>query len=80
MTIAVNQNYDEIRVYEGVAERTGNTFDRTTIRGRKGVCRSLTELRHKSRRLGDGYYYLATTLWPEAETALSLQQEWTCVS
>jgi hypothetical protein len=77
---ATQQVFDEIRVYEGVAERTGNTVDRTSIRGRQGVCRSLTELTQKSRRLGDGYYYLAAAVWPPEETQIVLQKTWETMS
>jgi hypothetical protein len=77
---ATQQLFDEIRVYEGIAERTGNTVDRTSIRGRQGVCRSLTELTQKSRRLGDGYYYLAASVWPEGETSITLQKTWETMS
>jgi hypothetical protein len=80
-TVAANQQlFEEIRVYEGIAERTGNSVDRKSIRGRQGVCRSLTELTQKSRRLGDGYYYLAASVWPEAETQIVLQKTWETMS
>lgn len=68
--------FDEIRVYEGVAERTGNTADRASLRGRQSVCRSLTELTKKSRRLGDGYYYLSSSVWPGSEVRMVLAEEW----
>jgi hypothetical protein len=77
---ATQQLFDEIRVYEGIAERTGNTVDRTSIRGRQGVCRSLTELTQKSRRLGDGYYYLAAAVWPPEQTQIVLQKTWETMS
>jgi hypothetical protein len=75
-----HQTFDEISVYEGIAERTGNTADRTSIRGRQGICRSLTELSGKVRRLGDGYYYLAAMAWPENEKKLVLRDTWTPMS
>ena len=68
--------YDEIHVYESVAERTGNKSDRSGVRGRRGVCRSLTELAAKSRRLGDGYYYLASVAWPENTPSVNLARAW----
>ena len=73
---AVDQQFDEIHVFQSVAERTGNTVSRTNIRGRQGMCRSLTELGTKSRRLGDGYYYLAADAWPPDKTVLDLHKEW----
>ena len=60
----MNRSFDEIQVFNGVAERTGVSVDRDGVRGRRGVCRSMTELSAKCRRLGDGYYYLASTAWP----------------
>ena len=68
---------DEIRVYEGIAERTGNVVDRHSLRGRTGVCRGIAELTRKVRRLGDGYYYLPVQVWPEGVTQLPLLEEWT---
>ena len=61
---AVSQSYEEVVVFEGVAERTGNRLDRAAVRGRRAVCRSLTALGAIARRLGDGYYYLADAAWP----------------
>jgi hypothetical protein len=71
-----DQVFDEINVFEGVAERTGIRVDRTAIRGRSGACRSVTELSQKIRRLGDGYYYLAARLWPGDTTRLVLHESW----
>jgi hypothetical protein len=73
----VNQKFDEIHVFQSVAERTGNSVDRTNIRGRQGICRSLTELGMKTRRLGDGYYYLASDAWPSDKTEIDLRHVWT---
>ena len=65
----MSRSFDEIQVFDNVAERTGNRVERAGIRGRAGVCRSITELAAKCRRLGDGYYYLASTAWPDDTTA-----------
>lgn len=70
------RSFDEIRVYEGVAERTGTRLDREGVRGRRTVCRSLTDLTAKSRRLGDGYYYMATDAWPEGEVSVNVSRRW----
>jgi hypothetical protein len=72
-----NPKFDEIKVFEGVAERTGVTVDRSTARGSKVVCRSLTELSRKVRSQGDGHYYLASSAWPENVTRLVLTETWT---
>lgn len=72
----MTQSFDEIHVYESVAERTGNRVELSGIRGRVGVCRSLSELGSKCRRLGDGYYYLATAAWPGDEPTINLGRTW----
>ncbi|HEY0787752.1 MAG TPA: hypothetical protein VGE86_03850 [Thermoanaerobaculia bacterium] len=68
--------FDEIQVFEGVAERTGTTVDRATVRRSPSFCRSVSELTRKARRMGDGYFYLASLLWPEDTTKLDLTQTW----
>ena len=75
-----NQQFAEIRVYEGVAERTGTTIDRQTIRRSPSACRSLSELIRRARRLGDGLFYLPVSMWPEGVTELPLLQTWTTMS
>ncbi|HEY5611730.1 MAG TPA: hypothetical protein VIL97_11005, partial [Thermoanaerobaculia bacterium] len=57
--------FDEIRVFEGVAEPTGNTVDRKTVRGSAAVCRSMSDLMRKVRRVGDGYFYIPVLVWPQ---------------
>jgi hypothetical protein len=70
------QQFDEVRVFEGVAERTGNMVDRATVRGSKVVCQSVGELSRKVRAQGDGYFYLASQAWPESETRIVLTEKW----
>ena len=72
----MQRSFDEVHVYDGVAERTGVSVDRAGVRGHAGVCRSITELATKSRRLGDGYYYVAASAWPDGSTSLTLVQAW----
>lgn len=69
--------FDEVQVYEGIAERTGGTVDRASLRGSGNVCRSMSELTRKARRLGDGHFYLAGHCWPENETRIDLTVTWT---
>jgi hypothetical protein len=76
----LSQSFDEIYVFGGIAERTGNTVDRASVRGRRNVCRSFTELNAKTRRTGDGYYYLAADSWPENTTEVNLNQTWECIA
>jgi hypothetical protein len=78
--LKASQQFDEIRVYEGVAERTGTVVDRDTVRRSAAMCRSLSELTRRVRRLGDGYFYLPVSMWPEGVTTLSLSETWTTMS
>ena len=75
----MNKSFDEVQVFDGVAERTGVTLDRDGVRGRSGVCRSVTELSAKSRRLGDGFYYLASSAWPADTKTVNLTRAWTTI-
>lgn len=72
----MSKSFDEVRVFDGVAERTGVIVDRAAVRGHLGVCRSVTELGSKCRRLGDGYYYLASAAWPADTTSVNLTRAW----
>ena len=72
--------FDEIQVFEGIAERTGNTVDRDTIRGSNAICRSIMELTNRARRLGDGTFYLKSSIWPADKEKLELAQTWTTMS
>jgi hypothetical protein len=75
----LNKSFDEVQVFDGVAERTGVSVDRAGVRGHGGVCRSVTELSAKSRRLGDGYYYLASNAWPADTKSVNLTRAWTSI-
>jgi len=72
--------FDEIRVFDGVAERTGVQFERDAVRRSAGCCRSLTQLIRKARDSGDGYFYLPLALWPPDTECLQLQKNWVVVS
>ena len=76
----MNHQFDEIQVFEGVAERTGVVVDRDALRGSKTVCRTLSELTRKARRMGDGHFYLATTMWPASESKIDLSVSWTTMA
>ncbi|HVR43243.1 MAG TPA: hypothetical protein VMS56_07315 [Thermoanaerobaculia bacterium] len=78
--MARDQTFDEIRVYEGIAERTGATVDRETVRRSQTFCRSVSDLTRKARRMGDGTFYLASSLWPENTTEIVLHQTWIPIS
>ena len=77
--LRTNQHFDEVQVYEGVAERTGKTVDRNAVRGSKTVCKSLPELGRKARRMGDGHFYLAGLVWPDNEEKIDLTMTWTVI-
>jgi hypothetical protein len=72
--------FDEIRVFAGVAERTGVQLERAAVRHSSGCCRSLTELIRKARDAGDGYFYLPRDVWPAGTDSVALQKEWVVVS
>ncbi|HSP14058.1 MAG TPA: hypothetical protein VLV78_04835 [Thermoanaerobaculia bacterium] len=78
--LRTNQQFDEIRIVGGIAERTGNTVGRSEVRGRHDVCRSMTELARKFRANGDGYFYLAASVWPEGQTTVDLTTVWKTIS
>jgi len=78
--MTTNQMFDEIRVFEGVAEPTGNTVDRNTVRGSNAVCRSMSDLMRKVRRVGDGYFYIPVLTWPEGVTRVELFTAWVTMS
>ena len=73
----MNKLFDEIQVFDGVAERTGVSIDRAGVRGHRGICRSFTELTAKFRRVGDGYYYLPSAAWPAETKSVDLARAWT---
>jgi hypothetical protein len=72
--------FDELQVFDGIARRTGNTVDRAALRGRSGVCRSMSELCARSRRLGDGFYYLASSAWPADAESVNVVRTWSSLS
>ena len=74
------QTFDEIRVYEGVAERTGVQVERADVRRKDGCCRSLTELMRKGRAADDGIFYLPLNMWPADTERLELRKTWVVMS
>jgi hypothetical protein len=70
------QSFDEIRVYAGIAERTGVQFERNVVRRSAGCCTSLTELARKARASGDGCFYLPLKDWPAGKEQLDLLSPW----
>jgi hypothetical protein len=68
--------FAEVRVYEGIAERTGVVVDRATVRGISTVCRSMAELTRKVRQHGDGNFYVAVNAWPPDIVQIPLFDAW----
>lgn len=76
----VNSLCAEINIFQGVAERTGIVVERSAIRGKKGLCKSMRDLAIKSRVLGDGFYYLPVDLWPDStEPVVVHKHDWTVI-
>jgi hypothetical protein len=76
----VNSICAEISIYDGVGESTGVIVERSAIRGKKGLCKSMRDLATKSRVLGDGYYYLPIDLWPKSKEPIVVHKhEWTVI-
>ena len=68
--------FDEIRVFEGVAERTGVQFDRSAVRRSRSCCKTLSELARKARSSGVGDFYLPAGLWPADTERVDLLRRW----
>lgn len=75
----VNSMCAEINVFQGVGEKTGIVVERSAVRGKKGLCKSMRDLTIKSRVLGDGFYYLPIELWPSSEPVVVHRQDWTVI-
>ncbi|HUF18932.1 MAG TPA: hypothetical protein VMS12_12885 [Thermoanaerobaculia bacterium] len=75
----VNSMCAEINVFQGVGEKTGIVVERSAVRGKKGLCKSMRDLTIKSRVLGDGFYYLPIELWPFSEPVVVHRQDWTVI-
>lgn len=76
----VNSLCAEISIYDGAGETTGVFVERSAIRGKKGLCKSMRDLAIKSRVLGDGYYYIPADLWPKAAEPIVLHKhDWTVI-
>jgi hypothetical protein len=76
----VGQRFEEIRVYAGVAERTGVLFDRNDVRRSGGCCGSVTDLIRKARAAGDGVFYLPVNIWPADKERVELRKPWVVIS
>ena len=74
----VNTLCAEINIYQGVGEPTGVVVEKKTLRGRKGLCKSLRDLTSKVKTLGDGYYYIPVDQWPDEKGPVTLHEiDWT---
>ena len=76
----VNSVCAEISVFQGIGETTGVVVERSAIRGKKGLCKSMRDLSIKSRVLGDGYYYIPVDLWPSRKEPVTIRKtDWTVI-
>ncbi|HEX9163139.1 MAG TPA: hypothetical protein VF980_15650 [Thermoanaerobaculia bacterium] len=75
----IKRLFAEVRVYEGVAERTGVQFERDVVRRSGSCCRSVTELIRKAREAGDGYFYLPNDVWPADRERVEMQKRWVVI-
>jgi len=74
------RSFDEIRVYAGIAERTGVRFERSAVRRSAACCNSLAELVRKARASGDGCFFLPLEIWPAETEQVDLQKPWIVLS
>jgi hypothetical protein len=72
--------FDEIRVYAGVAERTGVKFKQSEVRRSGSCCRSLSALIRKARDVGEGTFYLPLKFWPADTERVEIRKEWVGMS
>lgn len=76
----VNALCAEIAIYRGIGEPTGTVVERSAIRGKAGLCKSMRDLATKSRVLGDGYYYIPADLWPSEKDPVTIHKnDWTVI-
>lgn len=78
--VHTNQLFDEIRVFDGIAERTGVHVDRDSVRHNSGVCRSMSEMIRKARASGEGCFYLPANLWPADTEKIEINRRWVVMS
>ena len=76
----VGQPFEEIRVYGGVAERTGVLFERNDVRRSDRCCSSVATLLRKARAAGDGMFYLPLNVWPADRERIELLKPWVVMS
>ena len=76
----VNSLCAEISIFAGMGEPTGVQVERSALRGKKGLCKSMRALAIKSRVLGDGYYYIPIELWPKSKGPVVVHKhDWTVI-
>lgn len=63
---------EEIRVFEGMAERTGEQLELGGLKAHTNGCTSMRDLVRKYRIFGDGHFYLALGNWPAGQPVVSL--------
>lgn len=67
---------EEVRVYAGVAERTGGTVELHGLKARPNACSSVRDLVRKYKLFGDGLFYIPAGQWPMNAETLTLDRKW----
>src|ERR1700737_726643 len=67
---------DEVRVFDAIAERTGEKVEIQNLKSYRNACTSMTDLTRKHRLLGDGLYYLAVGSWHGGPTVTLDNVKW----
>jgi hypothetical protein len=68
----MKQICEEIRVFEGMAERTGELLELRGLKAHTNGCTSMRDLVRKYRIFGDGHFYLPLGNWPKDAPTVSL--------
>jgi hypothetical protein len=68
----MKQLCEEIRVFEGMAERTGEMLELRGLKAHMNGCTSMRDLVRKYRIFGDGHFYLPLGNWPTGKLSVSL--------
>jgi hypothetical protein len=74
--MTAGRRFEEIRVYDGVAERTGVLFERNDVRRSEGFCTSVSAMMRKARASGDGIFYLPLNVWPADTERVEMRKQW----
>ena len=74
------RSFDEIQVFEGIAERIATGVEWSAVRRSRNRCRSFQELIRKARVSGDGIFYLPLNVWPHDLKSTDVRRPWVVLS